>query len=201
MEYMQAKRFLEKYGIRSVDAKYVENADDAEGFAGNSDIALKLISEKALHKSKAGVVKLGLDNGTKIREAYEELAQKGRVLRPYKILAQKMASHGIELILGGKQDSQFGKLILIGLGGIYVEVFKDFALRVCPIKKFDAESMISQIKGSNVITYNGKNRAMLVSLLMKTSKLLEENEIKELDLNPIIVRENSYDAVDLRIIK
>lgn len=201
MEYMQAKRFLEKYGIRSVDAKYVENADDAASFAGNSGIALKLISEKALHKSKAGVVKLGLDNGAKIREAYEELAQKGRVLRPYKILAQKMASHGIELILGGKQDSQFGKLILIGLGGIYVEVFKDFALRVCPIKKFDAESMISQIKGSNVITYNGKNRAMLVSLLMKTSKLLEENEIKELDLNPIIVRENSYDAVDLRIIK
>ena len=96
---------------------------------------------------------------------------------------------------------QFGKFILIGLGGIYVEVFKDFALRVCPITRDDALDMIGQLKSRNVVTFNGKDTDMLVNLLLRVSKMLHDNEkIAELDLNPLIVREGSYEAVDIRIL-
>ncbi|MDE1768602.1 MAG: acetate--CoA ligase family protein, partial [Candidatus Micrarchaeota archaeon] len=134
--------------------------------------------------------------------AYNDLVRKGKNLRPYKILAQEMAPGGIEIIIGGRVDPQFGRFILLGLGGIYVEVFKDFALRLCPITQQDALHMIDQLKSRNVITYNGKSTKHLVDLLLKVSKMISENgSITELDLNPIIIRENGYDAVDIRVLK
>ncbi|MGC8888730.1 MAG: acetate--CoA ligase family protein, partial [Candidatus Micrarchaeia archaeon] len=163
-------------------------------------VALKAISEKALHKSKAGLVELNV-NKENARERYTGLLKRAKQYAPFKILAQKMAEPGIEVIIGGREDQQFGKLILIGLGGVFVEAFKDFSLRVCPIKEYDALQMINELKSKNVITYNGKAERTIVSLLLKVSKMLEENEIKELDLNPVIIREKGYDAVDLRIIK
>ncbi len=200
-EYFKAKKLLDKYGIKSVDSKYVSSAEYAERFASGSNIVLKLISEKALHKSKAGLVKLNLQ-GPGISAAFHDLEHKGKALSPYKIIAQKMVPSGVEIIVGGRTDPQFGKLILLGLGGIYVEVFKDFSLRVCPITKQDALDMVNQLKSKDVVTYGGKNSALLVNLLMKVSDMLSMNDfIKELDLNPVVVREDSYDAVDLRILK
>lgn len=202
LEYFEAKKLLDKYGIKSVDSKYVKSADDASKFAKDSRIVLKLISDKALHKSKAGLVKLNLSGNKEISAAYNDLVKKGKQLAPYKIIAQKMAFGGVEIIIGGRTDPQFGKLILLGLGGIYVEVFKDFALRVCPITKADADDMISQLKSKDVITYKGKNVKLLTEILLKVSKMLSENsEISELDLNPILIKEDSYEAVDIRILE
>src|SRR5271170_2168733 len=149
LEYFEAKKLLDKYGIKSVDSKYVTSAADASKFSKDSKIVLKLISDKALHKSKAGLVKLNLSGEKEIGSAYNDLVKKGKTLTPYKIIAQKMAHGGVEIIIGGRTDPQFGKLILLGLGGIYVEVFKDFALRVCPITKADAEDMIDQLKSKD----------------------------------------------------
>lgn len=202
LEYFEAKKLLDKYGIKSIDSKYVSSAADAAKFAKDSKIVLKLISDNALHKSKAGLVKVNLSGANEITSAYNELASKGKKLSPYKIIAQKMASGGVEIIIGGRTDPQFGKLILLGLGGIYVEVFKDFALRVCPITKADAHDMIDQLKSRNVITYNGKSTKALTTLLMSVSEMLSQNnDIVELDLNPIIMREDSYDAVDIRLLE
>lgn len=201
LDYMQAKKLLERYGIRSVESKYVSSAEDAAKFAGEKRVVLKLISDKALHKSKAGLVKLDLDGEKEISSAYNELARKGKRLRPYKILAQKMAESGVEVIIGGNTDKQFGKFLLVGLGGIYVETFKDVQLRLCPITKNDAAKMLAELKSGRIITYNGKTQPSMVSLLLKVSKLLMENKrVSELDLNPVIVREDSYDVVDIRVI-
>lgn len=202
LEYFKAKRLLDKYGIRSVESKYVKSAEEAVRFAGGKPIVLKVLSEKQLHKSKAGLVKLGLEEKGEVKTAYKELETKAKKLTPYKIIAQKMAGRGIESIFGGREDDQFGKLVLIGLGGIYVEAFKDFALRTCPITKYDAEEMLDQLRSKQVITYNGKSDDMIIDLLMRTSKLLKENpSIKELDLNPVILRESSYDVVDIRVLE
>ncbi len=202
LEYFEARKMLDKYHITSIDSKYVSSASDAVKFAKTSKIVLKLISDKALHKSKAGLVKLNLVGDKEIKSAYEELAKKGKALAPYKIIAQKMASGGIEIIIGGRTDPQFGKMILLGLGGIYVEVFKDFALRVCPITKADAEDMIDQLKSKDVVTHKGKSKKILVDILLGVSKMLTENKnISELDLNPIMLREDSYDAVDIRVLE
>jgi succinyl-CoA synthetase beta subunit len=201
MEYRTAARMLESYGIGSVESTYVNSANDAVKFAKGGRIVLKAISNKALHKSKAGLVKLGLSGDGEIRRAFGELVSKAKRFKPYKILAQRMANGGIEIIVGGRQDDQFGGLILLGLGGIYVETFRDFALRVCPITRFDAEEMIEQMRSKNIITHNGRATKILVNLLLKASKLISENNLSELDLNPVILRENGYDVVDIRILK
>ena len=201
LEYFKAKGLLDKHGISSIESRYVGSAEEAVEFASNKPIVLKVISDKALHKSKAGLVMTSLADNDGIEKAYSELGKKARSLAPYKIIAQKMARQGIEIILGGREDPQFGKLVLLGLGGIYVEAFKDFALRVCPITRYDAQDMIQQLKSRNIITYNGKAEALLEELLIKTSRLLEDSaDIKELDLNPVIVREDGYDVVDIRVL-
>lgn len=202
LEYFKAKKLLDKHGIRSVDSKYVSSADEALRFSGGDPIVLKVISDKQLHKSKAGLVKLNLERKEEIKTAYKELEAKAKKIAPYKIIAQKMARKGIEAIFGGREDPQFGKLVLIGLGGIYVEAFKDFALRTCPITKYDALEMLDQLKSKDVITYKGKSTAMMTTLLLNVSKLLKENpSIKELDLNPVILWEDGYEVVDIRVLE
>ena len=201
MDYESAAKLLKRYKIGSVESRYVKNADGAISFAGKNRIVLKAISNKALHKSKVGLIKLGLSNPAEIGAAFKDLEKRARKFRPYKILAQKMAGSGIEIIIGGRNDAQFGKMILLGLGGIYVETFKDFALRVCPITTFDAQQMVAQLRSKKVVTYNGKSERMLEELLLRTSKFLEQNKLEELDLNPVIIREDGYDVVDIRVLR
>jgi succinyl-CoA synthetase beta subunit len=201
LDYIKASTMLERYGIRSVRSSYVSTPEEAIKFAGKKSIVLKLISDKALHKSKAGLIRVGLFDEGLIRNAFEYLTDRGKALKPYKIIAQEMASSGIEIIIGSNVDPQFGKMVLIGLGGIYVESFKDTSLRVCPITKNDAQDMVDQLKSSTVITYDGKSRDMIVELIVKVAKLVQDNDISELDLNPVIIRKNGYDVVDIRILK
>ncbi|MGC9037363.1 MAG: acetate--CoA ligase family protein [Candidatus Micrarchaeia archaeon] len=200
LEYFKAKALLDKFGIKSVDAEYVKTPDEAIAFANGNAIALKALSDKALHKSKAGLVMLNLDSEKAIREAFSRLSENAKPYAPYKILAQKMSSGGVEAILGGNTDNQFGKVVLIGLGGIYVEIFKDTALRLCPITRYDAMEMINQLKAKDIITHGGKATNMVVNLLMKFSRLFEKSNIKEIDLNPVFIREKDYEVVDIRMI-
>ena len=143
---MQAKSLLDKYKIKSIESKYVSSIDEAIEFAKNDAIVLKVLSDKALHKTKEHLVMLNLESEKEIREAYRTLEKRGAQFAPYKILAQKMSKGGVEAILGGTIDSQFGKAVLLGLGGVYVEAFNDTAIRLCPLSKYDAMDMIDQLK-------------------------------------------------------
>lgn len=202
LDYLQAKKLLDSYGIRSIDSAYAGSADDAVAFSRGKGIVLKLISDKAIHKSKEGLVKLDLRGKGEITAAFNYLVKKGEKLKPYRILAQRMSGGGIEIIMGGSIDKQFGRMLLVGLGGVYVETFKDVELRLCPISKDDAKEMLADLRSGGVITYKGMATEMLASLMTKVSRLLVENpDVTELDLNPVIVREDSYDVVDIRIIK
>jgi len=202
LDYTAAYKIMKKYGINAAPADYVSSAQEAIKFAAGKPIVLKVISKKALHKSKSGVVRLGLSKPEEIKSAYISLKKRaGKLkLKPYKILAQRMSKGGIEVIVGGKTDHQFGKLVLIGLGGIYVEVFKDVALRLCPLRRYDAQAMIDQLKSKSIVAPNPATEKMLCNVLMKVSKMLQNENISELDLNPIIVNNNRYIAVDLRFI-
>lgn len=200
LDYARSKRTLERYGISSVRSAYVSTAEDALSFSGGKQIVLKLMSDKAVHKSSKGLVKLNLRGEKEISSAFSYLKGRGARFRPYKILAQAMAAPGVEIIIGGNTDEQFGKILLVGLGGIYVETFRDVAMRLCPITRRDALEMLSELRSSRIITANGKSSAMLASLLCNVSKLLINNkDLKELDLNPVIVRDGSYDVVDIRM--
>ncbi|MDE1850282.1 MAG: acetate--CoA ligase family protein [Candidatus Micrarchaeota archaeon] len=201
VEYNAAARLINSYGIKSIDSRYVKSAEEAVSFSKGGKIVLKAMSNKSLHKSKAGLIRINLSRPEEIGSAFKDLQKRAKKFAPYKIIAQKMAENGVEIIVGGREDAQFGKLLLLGLGGIYVETFRDFALRVCPITVFDAKQMISQLKSRNIVTYNGKSEKVLEGLLLKASKLLAENKLSELDLNPVIIREDGYDVVDIRILK
>ena len=135
-----------------------------------------------------------------VSKIHESALKKAQEFAPFKILAQVMAKKGIEIILGGNTDPQFGKLILIGLGGIYVETFKDAASRVCPISSYDAKEMLLQLKSHSVIAPTPEAEKRVVDLLLKASKMFFETKINELDLNPVIINENGYEAVDIRMI-
>ncbi len=200
MDFMEASALLKRHGIRSIESAYVKDADSALRFAKGMPIALKLISEKAMHKSRAGLVRLNLSRPEEIKGAMDYLLERGRALAPYKVLVQMMSQGGTEAIIGGKEDAQFGKVIMFGLGGVLVEAFKDTALRVCPIDQADATDMVGQLRSKDAILAS-TDSVMLADMLVRVSGMLyREKAVKELDLNPVILRKDGYDIVDIRVI-
>lgn len=200
MDYEKAQALLKKYHIKNVDSRYIKTAKEAVLFSKGKPIVLKAISSKALHKSKNKLVALNLSDPKEIEANFNQLSSRASKFKPYKILAQRQIGSGIEIIIGCKTDQQFGKMILIGLGGIYVETFKDFALRLCPITKHDAASMLDQLKSKPILAPDVQSAKRLEELLLNVSRMFENNKISEMDLNPVILHDNTYDAVDLRII-
>ncbi len=200
LEYKDAEALAKKYNIKCIESAYVKSYEEAIKFAGKERIVIKAIPQKPIHKSKSGLVAVGLDSNS-IFAAYKSIIASAEKYKPYKVLAQKMVSGGMEIIVGGKIDEQFGRMVLIGLGGIYVEAFKDFSLRVCPISKKDAREMVLELKSSSIIAKDDKALNLVSEILLKVSKMYVKSDLKELDLNPIILHDGTYDAVDLRMIR
>ncbi|MEM3153437.1 MAG: acetate--CoA ligase family protein, partial [Candidatus Bathyarchaeia archaeon] len=120
-------------------------------------------------------------------------------------LVQEMVPPSTEVIVGAIKDPQFGHALMFGLGGVFVEVLKDVTFRIVPITEEEAHEMISEVKAYPLLKgYRGMPPAdinAIVQILLKTSRLVSEHpEIKELDLNPIIVYEKGAKTVDARII-
>ncbi|MFC1613224.1 acetate--CoA ligase family protein [Patescibacteria group bacterium] len=121
-----------------------------------------------------------------------------------KVLVQPMISGAIELIIGAKRDSKFGPIVLFGLGGIYTEIFKDISLRMAPIGDYDAERMMAELKISEI--FEGArgmeiDKNAIVELLIKISYLITNHpNIKEIDLNPVMVKDGKIYIVDMRMI-
>lgn len=117
-----------------------------------------------------------------------------------KIIIQE-SFEGIEMIVGIKTDKVFGKLLLVGFGGIFAEVKKDVAFRALPVTKHDIKEMILELEGKDVFKARGKNYDLtkFISLIEKVVQVVEKKKIKELDLNPVIVGEKKSLVVDSRI--
>jgi acyl-CoA synthetase (NDP forming) len=167
-------------------------------------VALKIISPKISHKSDVGGVILNIRSLSEAEAAYEKI-QRRTDGDPFGVLVQRMVSRGKEVILGAKRDPSFGPVVLFGLGGIYVEVFKETSLRVAPINRSEAEEMISELKTSNILKGVRGERPLdiegLVENLLRLSQLMMDfPEIEGLDINPVKVLEKGAIAVDARIV-
>ncbi len=167
-------------------------------------VSLKIVSDKIIHKTEVGAVKIGIESPGELAHAFKAMKKRFPNESRGGILVQKMI-RGIELIIGGRRDPQFGHIIVFGLGGIYTEYLKDITVRVCPISEQEAEGMVRGIKSYPILagarTGRPVNRQALIRVLLKTSKLLEEKNPTELDFNPVIAnREGAY-VVDAKIIK
>ncbi|HTP94932.1 MAG TPA: acetate--CoA ligase family protein [Burkholderiales bacterium] len=213
LEERAAKQLLAAYGIavpRSVALDGV--AGVAGAFAQLAPpLALKIVSPDILHKSDAGGVRTGLGTRAEVEDAAAAMLRLPaiRAARVEGFLLEEMAAPGQEVVIGGTRDAQFGPLVMAGLGGIFVEVLADVAFRICPVTRLDAEDMLDELKGRPLLDGARGRRpvsreAILGALLAigGTGGLLLDlaAEVRELDVNPLIVSEHGAVAVDARIV-
>lgn len=176
-------------------------------------LVLKVDSPDILHKTDAGGVKLNIKNEEEALAAYESIMTSCRnynsEARIDGVLVQEMLKSGTEIIVGIKNDKQYGPMLLCGLGGIFVEVFKDAVLSPCPVSKSEALDMLSQLKAYKLLTgYRGSaplDVDALADIMVKLSQYASDNKdtVSEIDLNPVFVYENGQGAkaADALIVK
>lgn len=207
----EAKTVCNEYGIPVTKFALARNEAEAVKLAESIGfpIVLKIVSPDIVHKSDVGGVVVGVKGRKEVREVYRQImsnVKKGSPdARVMGMLIQEMAPSGTEVIIGSFKDPQFGPAIMFGLGGVFVEVLKDVTFRVAPLTEDEASEMIREIKAYPLLKgYRNVPPADLKAItriLMGTSRLvMEHSEIKELDLNPVIVYEKGAKTVDARII-
>ena len=173
-------------------------------------MVLKLSSRKVLHKTEHNAVKVGLRDEKELRRAIAELEQTvshlGIGTGDYCFLIQEMVQGGREVMFGCTRQENFGPLLAFGLGGIYVEVFRDVSLRIAPILPQTAHEMIESIRGYDILKgVRGETSVdmdILEETLLRLSQLVcEHGEITELDINPFLAfpERSRCKAVDARI--
>ncbi|MFL6478779.1 MAG: acetate--CoA ligase family protein [Nitrososphaera sp.] len=205
-----AKQVLSEYGVKVPKYALVNNAEEAQMQAEKIGYPLvaKIVSPEILHKTDVQGVKVGLQNSSEVKDAFNDIY--GRLSKQYKVkglLLEKMASGGgVEIIVGLQNDPQFGPVIMAGIGGIYTEVFRDVSFRVLPITKEDAINMIEDLKGNRILKgFRGAPPVdvnMLADALVNIGKFGTDmaSYYESIDFNPIIFYENEYVVVDAKIL-
>ena len=207
----EAKALCGLYGLPVTRIKVVEMEDDAVRVAKEFGfpVVLKIVSPQVLHKSDAGGVLINIRDEEGVRKGFNKIIENVKAHVPDAeitgILVQEMAPDGTQVIVGSTNDPTFGPTIMFGLGGIFVEVLKDVSFRLVPITRVDAEEMVKEIKAYKILEgvrgMPPSDQETILDILMRTSEMLVEcPEIKELDLNPILVYEKGAKIVDARII-
>jgi acetyl-CoA synthetase (ADP-forming) len=207
----EAKTVCMEYGIPVTKFQVAGNEEETVKFACEIGfpVVLKIVSPDVIHKSDVGGVFVDLKTADDVRSAYRQILQN---VKKHKadakivgVLVQEMIPQSTEVIVGAVKDPQFGPALMFGLGGIFVEILRDVAFRVAPIDEDEAREMISEVKAYPLLKgYRNLPPAdieAIVKILVNTSRLVtEHHEIKELDLNPVMVYEKGAKAVDARII-
>lgn len=207
----EAKTVCRAYGIPVTDFKVAKNVAEAVEFAQKIGypVVLKIVSPDVIHKSDVGGVIVNLEDAKDVQRAYEQIMDSVKKHKPKAkivgVLVQEMAPQSTEIIVGATKDPQFGPTLMFGLGGIFVEILKDVTFRIAPITEDEAREMITAVKAYPLLKgYRNAPQAdieAIVEILLNTSRLvMEHQEIKELDLNPIMVYEKGAKTVDARII-
>lgn len=205
LSFEEAAKILSAYSIPIAETYFVKNAQEISEMAKRfkDKIVLKVLAKGILHKSDLGFVKIGIDPN----EAYdiakiieEGLAKQGIVYEGF--LLQEMVK-GAEMLIGINHDETFGSLVVLGFGGIYAEVFKDFTARLTPLTNEDIEEMLTSLKSYSILLgYRGEKYDIeaLKDIIRKVGQLAEDFfEIAELDLNPVIVQQKGAKVVDIKM--
>ena len=195
----KSKELIAAWGVPIARETLVENAAEAVRVAAEIGypVALKVDSPDILHKTEAGVIRLGLGNADQVTTAYDDIMLSATQAVPGAqingALVQEMVSRGVEVIVGISYDDQLGPVLLFGTGGVMVEVYNDVALRHCPVTRSEALEMIHQVKGSRLLEgFRGSPAAdvgALADVLVEVSQMAAqlEGNLAELDINPLMV--------------
>lgn len=209
----EGKALLSAHGIRVPGSVVVQGPDDVAGaIAGLSGpFVVKVMSPAILHKSDAGGVTLDLADAGAIEQAIDEMSRKPGIAGAERDgwLIEEMVPQGQEVVIGGLRDPQFGPMLMVGLGGVFVEVLQDVAFGLCPVTRADAQRMVEGLRGYQMLTgargQAGVNIEALIGLMLSIGGedgllLAHSDSISELDLNPVLVSEDAAIAVDARFI-
>jgi len=209
----EAMDVLNSYGIPVLQSISAQNKDQAVLAAEKLGypVALKVIASQISHKSDAGGVQLNLQDRESLTRAYDEIRTRIHQYDPEAqiegMMVQPMVSQGYELILGGRQDPQFGPVVVIGLGGIFVEIFNEVVVRVAPLSRQTAIEMLESMRGYPVLKgargHQPADIEAIVDTLLRLSQLLGEiPQIQEIDINPLraLPEGQGVRALDARII-
>jgi acyl-CoA synthetase (NDP forming) len=210
---VESKQILQYLGIPVPEFYLVTSADEAVNYSRviGFPVVLKIVSPEIIHKTDAKGVQLNLQNEEEVRYAYQEIIANAKEYNPdariVGVSIQKMIKAGTEVIIGMNRDEVFGPVLLFGLGGIFVELFKDVSLKVLPITEQDIDNMFTEIQASKLLQgFRGSKPVDLTSLkeiILKIAEFsLAHPEISEFELNPVLVQEASKGALalDARII-
>lgn len=208
---VEAKMVLQQAGVPVNPTILAGTRDEAVASARQMGfpVVLKLVSADVLHKTEAGGVALNLADDKQVGEAFDRIMRSARERYPQAVIdgvsVQKMIGRGMEVIVGMSKDSQFGPLLMFGLGGVLVELFRDVSFRIVPLTRRDARSMISEIKGYPMLKgFRGSdpvNEEAIIDVLLKLSDFIDRHpEIEEMDINPLFVDGEGAIAADARII-
>ena len=206
-----SKSVLKKYGVKVPGYALVNSTKETTKAARKLGypLVMKVVSPQILHKTDVGGVKVGLQNEKEVKRSFNDMykrlsKKKGVQLKG--ILLEKMVPQGVELIVGLQNDPQFGPVIMVGLGGVLTEIFKDVAFRMLPITVADAKSMLQELKGAKILQgFRGSkpiDQNMLAKALAQIGKLGVDNAgyFDSIDFNPIVVYPKSYYVVDAKIL-
>jgi acyl-CoA synthetase (NDP forming) len=213
LDERSGKTLLSSLGIRVPKSALVTDATAARAALGKlaPPFAVKVVSREILHKSDAGGVTLNVVDPDGVARAIDAMAKKeGIVGKPIEgWLVEEMIPPGREMVVGGLADPQFGPMLMVGLGGIFVEVLKDVSFRICPISEADANEMVSELKAAALLDgARGEARvdkSSLIDVMLRiggANGLLMQaaGNIAEVDLNPVIVTRNGAVAADARFV-
>jgi len=195
----EAKTLVSRYGIDVPRFRVVEREEELENINLRYPLVLKVSSPNILHKTDVGGVILNITSKEMLLSSFRSLKEK---FPEEKFMVEEMETRGVEIIAGIIDDDAFGKCIMVGMGGIFTEIYRDVAFRMIPINEEDAEEMLAELKAGKIFSgYRmNLNRDDVINMLMKMARMAEEMRIKQMDLNPVIVSESGIKAVDAKII-
>lgn len=207
----EALGVLKAWEIPVPEYVVVKDVDEAISAAKNigCPVVLKVISADILHKTEAGGVKAGLKNEQDVKDAFNEMIFALSDDHPTALiegfLIEKMADKGVEVIIGGIRDAQFGPAVMFGVGGVMVELLKDVSFRLAPVTKEECLEMIKEIKAYPLLTgYRGAEPCdidAIADVIIKIGNIMSEmDDIKEMEINPLITYPDKVIAVDARVI-
>jgi acetyl coenzyme A synthetase (ADP forming)-like protein len=207
----EAQQLCDAYGVPTPRQGLAKTSAEAVKMAARLrfPVVLKIVSDDILHKTEAGGVIVGVENGADVKRAFDQLVKNAKSYKKNAsiqgVQVQQMLKGGQEVMIGAVTDPSFGKMIAFGLGGVLVEVMKDITFRMTPVSKKDALGMLDSIGAAEVLRGvrggKGIDRGALADIIVKVSKLVNDfPEIHEVDLNPVFATEKDARAVDVRMV-
>ena len=210
---LDGAELLKCYGFNVLPIRLATGEEEAVGFAEEMSfpVVMKIVSDQILHKSDAGGVVVGIESREGVTKAYHQIMAGAKKYNPDAVikgvLVEKMATPGVEVILGMNRYPIFGPLLMCGLGGIFVELFQDVVFRLAPIQRNEARRMVRSIRGYKLFQgFRGKPKADIESIekaMVRLSEMvINHPEISEMDINPLLVHPEGQGATvaDCRII-